>query len=195
VSAINPVYAARRVLYQAYRRRHPDEPWLAQKAIGFLDDALPRDGRGLEWGSGRSTSWFGARLAHLTSIEFDAHWYATVSEMTAGMSNVDLRLIALEHDHSKGTVPYYDPLPRYVSIALEFDDDSLDFVLVDGGYRQACVLAAIPKLKRGGLLVIDNTDWLPRAEWHVPSRWPLVHESSNVMTTTSIWRSAGPRSD
>jgi hypothetical protein len=185
---LNPVYAARRVLYKAYELRHPDEPWIAQGAIGFLESLLPEGGRGLEWGSGRSTRWFGARLAHLTSIEFDAGWYETVREQTAGMASVDLRLIELEHDPDEGTVAVYDSVPRYVSVAHEFDDKSLDLVLVDGHYRQACVLAAIPKLKPGGLLAIDNTDWLSLAEWHVPAGWPLIHQSSNVMGQTSIWR-------
>lgn len=187
---LSPIYAARRVLYKLYELRHPDEPWLAQGAIGFLDAALPREGRGLEWGSGRSTRWFATRLAHLTSIEFDAAWYAKVRERIADLPNVDLRLIELEHDHKEGMPAFPDPVPRYVAVADELEDASLDFVLVDGGYRQACVVAVIPKLRPGGLLVIDNSDWLPKTDWNVPATWPLVHESSNVMTTTSIWQRA-----
>ena len=59
---INPVYAARRISYELYERRHR-EPWLAQGAIAFIDAQFSRNGRGLEWGSGRSTQWFAARLA------------------------------------------------------------------------------------------------------------------------------------
>jgi hypothetical protein len=81
-------------------------------------------------------------------------------------------------------------LPRYVVVFEELQDGSLDFVVVDGHYRQACIRAAIPKLKMGGLLLLDNSNWLSDAEWGIPAPWSLVHRSSNVMTVTSIWQKA-----
>lgn len=184
-----PVYVARRVGYKLYERRHPDEPWLAQGAVHFLDRELPREGGGLEWGSGRSTAWFSQRLAHLTSIEMDAGWYATVKAQVNG--NVDLRHVPIEHGLDD-TPDFPEPTPRYVAVIDAWEDASLDFVLVDGHYRLACVRAALPKLKPGGLLAIDNTNWLDDlARWGVPPSWPLVHQSENVMTQTSVWRVAG----
>jgi len=188
---INPVYAARRIAYKLYERRHRDEPWLAQGAIAFIDLQLSSDDHGLEWGSGRSTQWFAARLAHLTSIESDAAWYETVREQTARLTNVDLRHIALDHAPEEPTRPVYDPQPKYVAVTDQLSDASLNFVLVDGHYRQACVLAALPKITPGGLLAIDNSNWLALSEWNVPADWPLVHQSSNVMTETSVWRKPG----
>ena len=185
-----PVYVARRLAYKAYERRHPDEPWLAQGAVRFLDRELPRDGRGLEWGSGRSTAWFAARLAGLTSIEMDAEWYAKVKEKVDG--NVDLRHVPIEHGLREETPDFPEPTPRYVAVIDEWEDASLDFVLVDGHYRLACVREALPKLKPGGLFAIDNTNWLDDlTRWGVPGDWPLVHQSENVMTQTSVWRVAG----
>lgn len=189
VAGSRAVWVARRAAYKLYERRHPEEPWLAQGAVRFLDGALPRDGVGLEWGSGRSTQWFAARLAELTSIEFDGDWYRKVATQTAGLPNVDLRHIPLEHPPGEPTVPHYDPLPSYVAVVNELPP--LDFALVDGHYRQACVLAALPRLKPGGLLAIDNTNWLPLPDWQVSPDWPLVHHSANVMTQTSIWRRPG----
>jgi hypothetical protein len=188
----SPVYLSRRGAYKLYELRHPDEPWLAQGAVRYLESVLPRDGCGLEWGSGRSTQWFGARLRHLTSVEFDSGWYQRVRSQTESLSSVVLRHIELDHDPQEPTVAHYDPLPRYVAVANEFDDVSLDFVLVDGHYRQACVLAAIPKLKDRGLLAVDNTNWLPPTQWNVPAHWDMVHRSSNVMTETTIWCKSEP---
>lgn len=65
---------------------------------------------------------------------------------------------------------------------------SLALVVVDGWYRPVCARAALPKLTPGGLLLIDNTDWKHPPHVHVPQDWPLVHQSRNVMTQTSIWR-------
>jgi hypothetical protein len=36
--------------------------------------------------------------------------------------------------------------------------------------------------------MIDNTDWLPLEEWHVPPAWPIRHQSRNVMTQTTVWQ-------
>jgi hypothetical protein len=182
-----PVYTTRRTAYKLYEWQHPDDPWLAQGAIEFLDAELPRDGAGLEWGSGRSTSWFARRLNHLTSVEQDEGWYRKVQRDNP---EADLRHIPVEHVH--GMAPNFpDPLPLYVAVAREFDDLSLDFVLVDGHYRLACIRTVLPKLKPGSILVVDNTDRLPELSlWGVPTGWPVVHQSRNVMTETTIWQVA-----
>jgi predicted O-methyltransferase YrrM len=43
--------------------------------------------------------------------------------------------------------------------ARQLTDQSLDFVLVDGVYRNHCALRCVPKVKPGGLVVIDNVNW------------------------------------
>jgi hypothetical protein len=47
---------------------------------------------------------------------------------------------------------------------------------------------ALAKLKPGGLLLVDDTNWLPLSEWGVPTTWQLVHQSTKINTVTSIWR-------
>lgn len=185
---LQPIYLARRAAYQLHVRRHPNEPWLAPSAIAFLDRELPRGGVGLEWGSGRSTAWFGQRLSRLVSIEMDAEWFESVRAKVVDMPSVELRHVLLDHPREQPTRPHYDLVPRYVSVIDEFPDESLDFVLVDGHYRQACVLAALSKLRPGGLLAVDNTDWLPDDLWGVPAEWPRAHRSANVVTVTTVWR-------
>lgn len=180
---MNPIYLTRRVGYKLYELTHPNEPWIAQGAVRFLDKNLSKEWIGLEWGSGRSTSWYANRLKSLVSIEHNQDWHRLVSGTLP--SNAECRYIPLAHPEREPTRPIYNPLPAYVDIANQFEQ--LDFVVVDGHYRQACVLAAVPKLSIGGLLVIDNSNWLPMKEWGVPD-WPIVHQSENVMTETTIWR-------
>lgn len=185
-----PFYVIGRIQNWLYEKRHPDHPWLAPDAIAWLDAHLRPDMRGFEWGSGRSTLWFAKRLQHLISIESDAAWHAQVSRMVAQatVSNVDLRLIPLDHEESGTYEPDYSPLPANPSAILSVPDGSLDFVVVDGWYRPICARAALSKLKPGGFLLIDNTDWQHPPHIHVPKEWPLVHQSRNVLTQTSIWR-------
>lgn len=182
-----PAWLVRRMLYKLYERLHPDESWLAQGAIRFLAGRLHTDMIGLEWGSGRSTAWFGMRLGQLTSIEHNSEWAIIVRAKTEGLSNVRVLHIPLDHPESVPTHPNYDPLPRYVEVVQTFADRSLDFVLVDGHYRQACIKSVLEKIRPAGLLVVDNTDWLPEEDWGVPPSWPKIAEARNVMTQTTIW--------
>jgi predicted O-methyltransferase YrrM len=146
--------------------------------------------QGLEWGSGRSTIWFAGRLGRLTSVEHSGEWHRFVNSQLRerGIRNVDYRRIELDHPVDMPTTPRYDVVPKYVAIADEFADGSLDFVLIDGHYRQACVPAAMKKLKPGGFLTIDNSNWMPQSEWGVPTSWPLIHKSTGFDSETSIWQ-------
>jgi len=186
----DPVYLLRRVAYKFYELRRPDEPWLSQDAIRCCAALLNQEMVGLEWGSGRSTAWFARRLKHLHSIEHEKGWHEKIRERLKefGVSNVSYRYIPLDHDPNLPTVPRYEVPPAYVSVINEFAEEYFDMVIVDGHYRQACILAALPKLKAGGYLLVDNTNWLPLSEWNIPPDWKLVHRSSNVMTETSIWQ-------
>ena len=38
-------------------------------------------------------------------------------------------------------------------------DQSLDFALVDGVYRDNVALFLLPKIRSGGMLIIDNVNW------------------------------------
>lgn len=189
-NVLKPQYLIGRALHALYEIRYPDHPWLSPGAIVWLDGHLKPEMQGFEWGSGRSTAWFAKRLDRLTSIEDDASWHQQVSASLrqAGISNTTLRHIALEHEFQERYSPYYEKLPAYVRAIEEFDDRSLDFVVVDGHYRLPCIWAALPKIKAGGYLLVDNTDWLLREYWPVPFSWEMVHQSRNVLTQTTIWQ-------
>jgi hypothetical protein len=181
-----PGYSLRRLRLRILDLLHHSEPWISHEAVGFCASSLNSSQIGLEWGSGRSTPWYGKRLGKLLSIEFDPVWHRKVVRVTRDLPGVECRLIPLEHSLNEPTVRDYDPVPRYVAVANEFTDQSLDFVVVDGHYRLACVKQVLPKIKPGGLLLIDNTEWLPLPEWGVPASWCIVHQSSGL-TQTTIW--------
>lgn len=185
-----PFYVSGRVQNWLYERRHPEDPWLAPGAIAWMEANLYREMSGFEWGSGRSTLWLGKRLASLTSIESDPVWFRQVDDAAqkARLTHVVLRHIPLEHAEAATYANEYQRLPAYVRAIEGFHDHSLDFVLVDGWYRPVCGRAALQKLKPGGILVIDNTDWNHPPHFHVPADWPLLHRSRNVLTETSVWR-------
>ena len=156
-----PRYALNRSLEFLYRRRNPGMPWLTPDANRLLETHLSEKHRGLEFGSGRSTVWFAQRVGALTSVEHDAVWHAWVAK--------ELR------EQKLGNVEYLyrEDGPGYVKVADSIPRESLDFVLVDGVQRDACALAALDKLRPGGVLIVDNANWnLPQRTYSPASRRP-----------------------
>jgi SAM-dependent methyltransferase len=152
-----PRYILDRAANLLYQALHPDHPWLTPSAIRVFEGSIDFRSRGLEFGSGRSTVWLARRVRRLFSVEHDPAWYEKVrTNLDFYMiGNVDYHLAPREPEGAPGT-------PAYVRLVDEIADRELDFALVDGIYRDRCVLAAIPKLRPGGLLVIDNVNrYLP----------------------------------
>jgi Methyltransferase domain len=188
-----PRYIADRLALMAWQRRHPDAPWLTAVAVGILESWLRDTDVGLEWGSGRSTLWFGRRVRHLVSIEHAKVWHDRVSSWIAraGFTNVDHRLHCTERD--------------YVAAVECLAPAGLDFVLVDGVFRDRCAIAAVSRLRPGGILVLDNANlYLPcrsrapgsRAIEQGPAStgWELfqrqVRSWRRIWTTNGIWDTA-----
>jgi hypothetical protein len=192
-SLLHPVYVTKRLAHLCYELRHPDEPWITRGAIDFCKKNLSRDFLGLEWGSGRSTLWFAKRLCHLTSVEHNKEWFERVSNhiTTQQVTNINYLYKPLDHLESVA-IPFGARLRTpYVTVADSFNNQFLDLVVVDGHYREACIAAAIPKLKNGGLLLLDNSNWLPLKQWNIPSHWEIVHQSASVNNQTTVWRKIG----
>jgi hypothetical protein len=160
-SYLNPTYIVHRLQDVLYRKQHPGEPWLTPKAIRFLESVLNPDCQGLEYGSGRSTTWFASRVKHLVSIEHNPDWYTIVSGKIQQLSlnNLDYHL----HPKPSEELSLEELMvTSYVKAAESLVPDSLDFALVDGVVRPPCALRAIPLLKKGGWLILDDANhYLP----------------------------------
>jgi len=187
---LNAHYIFDKLVLNVSTRRNPEAPWLTSQMVEILGSWLQPTDRGLEWGAGRSTIWFAKRLAHLTSVESDAGWHAQVKEM-------------IERNHiANVTLHNQSSEPGYVEVVDEIPSNSLNFVLVDGAFaRDQCAWRAIPLLKSGGILVIDNIErYLPSTS-HSPSarragesRWDSASWdafAAEVANWRHIWTSNG----
>jgi predicted O-methyltransferase YrrM len=65
-------------------------------------------------------------------------------------------LIAEQHLDEKVDFRFREKHEDYVAKANVFADESLDFCLVDGQHRDECAVRTVTKIRRGGLLVVDN---------------------------------------
>lgn len=187
----HPRAAISRVRYRVWELRNPDKPWLCAGTVIFCENHLSDSMRAIEFGSGRSTRWFADRVAHLTSIEHDRAWYATVAAQLAEqqITNIDYRLIELDHPATEPEQEQYAPLPRYVSVIDEIADRTLGLAIVDGHYRTTCVRHLIPKLAPGGFLLVDDVQrWPSLASLPIPGHWPVVDDSTNGIKRSTIWQ-------
>jgi predicted O-methyltransferase YrrM len=132
-------------------------PWWNERAVRYLSQHLRRGSRVFEWGSGASTVWLMSQGAEVTSIEHNPDWRAKV---VARCPSANVQLIpgtAAGHVTTElgDGQQFYDD---YVAAIDRAEDASLDVVIVDGMSRLACAKRAVPKLRPGGLLVVDDTD-------------------------------------
>jgi predicted O-methyltransferase YrrM len=154
----------RRSLNLASNFAHPNWPWLTPQAVRFLDLWLKPTDTVFEWGAGRSTLWIARRVRQITSVEHDPAWFARVKSRAArqNLHNIELKF------YPDGQASLSEP--AYVA-AINQVRDQFDLVVVDGLRREQCALAAIPKLKADGILLLDNANWyLPSATRSPASR-------------------------
>jgi predicted O-methyltransferase YrrM len=130
--------------------RIPERPWLVPASIGWLRRRVRADWSILELGAGRSTAWFARRAAQVISLEDDEFWHSStrVRLDAAGLTNADLRLRPVED------------FPREVAT---LPDDAFDLVVVDfleapTVTRIDCLDPAMNKVRRGGYLLLDDSD-------------------------------------
>jgi hypothetical protein len=186
---LTPRYVYNRTRQMIYEHRHADDPWLTPAAISLLGSLLRPDDRGAEFGSGRSTVWFAARVAALTSVEHDERWYETVSARikARGLGNVDYILAPGDQPPDRGGDS------AYARTALAFPDASIDFALIDGRYRDYSAKFILPKIKSCGMLIIDNVNcYLPCQSKAPNSRTatlgPKTPVWAEVAAELAVWR-------
>jgi predicted O-methyltransferase YrrM len=153
-----PHYIHARASQAIYQRAHPDAPWLTPEATRLLGSMLRPSDIGIEFGSGRSTLWLAQRCAHLTSVEHDETWHIRVASAQAaeGITDVDYQCRRSDAPYAAGDQS------SYAQVARLLGEETIDFALVDGIYRDYVTLFLLPKLRVGGLLVIDNVNrYLP----------------------------------
>jgi hypothetical protein len=125
-------------------------PWYTYPAIEYLKQ-LDFAGRTVfEYGSGNSTLFWAGAGARVASVEDDETWYRSISRQLP--SHCEL---TLETD-----------LERYVA-TIDRYPHPFDVIVVDGAARGhtrlKCSRRALARLADGGMIILDNSDWLPES--------------------------------
>ncbi|HSI34205.1 MAG: SAM-dependent methyltransferase [Phycisphaerae bacterium] len=117
-------------------------PWITFPAIEYIKQLDLSHARVLEYGSGFSTHFWAKRVKHVTSIEDDKSWYERMSRKMP--KTVDYRLCPDEE--------------TYVNEVKKLDG-KFDIIVNDGIHRFRCGQASRDRLKDGGFIILDNSDW------------------------------------
>jgi hypothetical protein len=179
----------------------PSAPWMSIAAIQIFDALLTKEMKGFEFGSGGSTIFFSKRAGHLVSLEHDVAWHEQIVKRIhdLGIDNVTYHLVEKENDRDKPsligkrnddyTVPFTPAtcFVNYYSFIDRYADESFDFIVVDGRARVESALHALPKLKKGGILILDNSERIRYSPVHQTLKnWKMVF-TTNGLTDTTFW--------
>jgi hypothetical protein len=183
----------------------PCYPWINAGAVRFLTDRLTPDMTGFEWGGGRSTAFVAKRVSRLVSIEHKEKWRRRVAALLLreGVGNVEGRFLPPSDDPGRpearpalwreiGHVHRMPQFAAYADAILDFPEESFDFVLIDGRARVECALNAFCRIKPGGFLMLDNSEWEKYAPiFAAVPKWERRDFENGVWRTSILCRPVG----
>jgi hypothetical protein len=125
-------------------------PWYTYPAIEFLQQLDFSEKTVFEYGSGMSTLFWARVAKRVVTVEDDERWYEKIARQAPANCRV-----MLETDVAN------------VPGMIERTGEQFDVIVVDGpargGTRLKCCGAALRALRKGGLIILDNSDWLPES--------------------------------
>ncbi|KYG71630.1 hypothetical protein EV198_2114 [Roseivirga ehrenbergii] len=187
--------------YSKFRKNNPELPWVNKDAIKVFHKLLKKNMNGIEYGSGISSIFFSKQLNSLNTIEHNKEWHNHVEQIIIehNIKNIKLNLIPADEPFEDPKLSSYEqfkmskedyPVPDltfklYSDFIKKFEDESLDFVLIDGRARVTSALNSIPKIKKGGILVLDNSERNRYQDIHSTLKnWPSIFTTSGLSDTT-----------
>lgn len=150
-------------------------PWLTFQATATISEALKPGCSVFEFGGGGSTLYFLDRGAKVITVEHDSHWFDLLDksvregDQSANWTGLKQSSEVLGHGSNGDPADPDDYVSDdrafaghsfcgYASAIDTFPDGHFDVVVVDGRSRPSCIKHGAPKVKHGGLLVLDNTE-------------------------------------
>jgi hypothetical protein len=122
-------------------------PWYTYPSIEYLNQLDFSKKCVFEYGSGQSTLFWAARAERVCSVEHNDTWCVKVRSGAPPNSTIILR-----------------PDPGAYCLAIDEFPQAFDVIVIDGPLkgRLDCAHRAVKRLAPGGIIVLDNSNWLPR---------------------------------
>jgi len=122
-------------------------PWWTAETIETVEKILRPGMRVFEWGSGSSTVWLARRVRRVWSVDHDKFWRAKIRKW-ARREGVSGKI--------KVFIYPFENMRYYESVKKPRGD--IDFIVIDGRNRVECFKRAAGRLRRGGYIMVDDTD-------------------------------------
>lgn len=116
-------------------------PWYTYPAIEYLSSFDFKDCDVFEFGSGNSSLFWASRAHSVTSVENNKEWFQIVNK----------------RKHENQLLLHRSDEADYVKSLAE-QNRLFELVVIDGEWRERCVVEAVNCLKDGGMVVLDNSD-------------------------------------
>lgn len=117
-------------------------PWYTYPAVEFFGQLDARGLRIFEFGCGNSSLFWAHKGAEVFAVEHDRAWFERMSTMSARLRQLVLRESDAEY-----------------ACAIADAGGEFDIVIIDGVWRNQCAEAALAHLRKGGCIILDNSDW------------------------------------
>lgn len=138
-------------------------PWFTFPAVEAIKNWDLSDKRVFEYGSGYSTLFWAARTKEVTSIEHHSDWHEKISKLAPINARIIHAPITQKADEYHPTPETREQFRRYAEAIKDFG--IFDVIVVDGyaksRVRYQCAQSSLPQLAANGLIILDNSDWLP----------------------------------
>lgn len=134
------------------------EPWIVPESLAQLESIVKPSWRVFEWGAGGSTIYWAKNCAHVISVEHNYEWIKRVSDLIK-RHEVEPWKITLQYQSR-----YQNEFRAYADSIKPYADGYFNLIFIDGeaSSRGWCLNNSFAKLKTGGYLLLDNSDWLKR---------------------------------
>lgn len=133
-------------LKSTYSRRSIDHvgnpiPWFTYSAIEYLEQLDISNCSLFEYGSGNSTLYWAKKTKTVLSVEDNESWK---DEITPNLSN-------------NASIIFAEKKNDYIQ-SITTANKEFDIIVVDGSYRYECAKAAVDKLSKTGVIILDDSD-------------------------------------
>jgi precorrin-6B methylase 2 len=143
-------------------------------SIHFLKKKIDKQMKVFEYGMGGSTVFFARLTQEVVSVEHDRIWFESTKRRMENLkiNNWEAILAVAEVEKTTQAKDPADPFSyvssdkkyknynfeKYVNTIKSYPENYFDVIVIDGRSRPSCVSASVSKLKKGGYLVLDNTE-------------------------------------
>ncbi len=138
-------------------------PWLTYPLISFIEPRLKKTMSMFEYGCGNSTIWFAERVGKIHSIEHNKEWYNEIRPNLPINAKITLNEIKSDQSYSAITFMNCSDETLYSS-EISRTGQLYDVILVDGVYRSNSIIHSINSIKKNGIIIVDNVDYVESKE-------------------------------